>query len=201
MPLQIGVTGGIGAGKSIVCRVFAALGVPIYSADDRAKWLLQNDPALRSAIVRLLGQEAYTAEGLYNRTWVARQVFGQPHLLQQLNALVHPRVREDTEAWVQAHQNATYIIKEAAIMAKAGTNNSLDKVVLIQAPILLRLSRIKQRDPQRTESEIRDIIARQMPDEERLQVADFVIQNDEHQLLIPQVWRLHQIFSTQSSPF
>jgi len=198
MALQIGITGGIGSGKSIVCRVFAALGAPIYVADDRAKWLLNHDATLKNAVEKLLGEDAYLSDGQYNRNWVASQVFSNPSLLHQLNALVHPRVWEDTADWVKQHQSSPYLIKEAAIMAKAGQNNDLDKVVVVCAPIETRIKRVQQRDPQRTEASIRDIIARQASDDERLKIADYVIDNDESQLLIPQVWALHQAFSESS---
>jgi dephospho-CoA kinase len=197
MALQIGITGGIGSGKSLVCRVFGALGVPVYSADERAKWLLNHDPKLRKTVEALLGNEAYTAEGSYNRQWVAGRVFQNPVLLRELNAVVHPRVGEDTLQWMQTHQNALYVVKEAAIMSKAGSNNSLDKVVVVQAPVDLRVKRVQQRDPHRSETEIRDIINRQVSEEERLKIADFVIQNDEKRLLLPQIWQLHELFSQQ----
>lgn len=192
--LKIGVTGGIGSGKSIVCRIFSALGVPVYSADDRAKWLLNHDLSLKSAVTQLLGSEAYLPNGIYNRAWVASQVFQNPPLLQKLNAIVHPRVGEDTQEWVEQNSNAPYVIKEAAIMAKAGQNNDLDKVIVVDATVDLRVARVMQRDPQRSEKDIRDIIARQISDEERHKIADFVIYNDESQLLIPQVWKLHLLF-------
>ncbi len=192
--LQIGVTGGIGSGKSIVCRVFSALGVPVYSADERAKWLLNHDPKLRHSVIELLGNEAYVANGSYNRAWVASQVFQNPALLQKLNAIVHPRVGEDTQVWVEQNSKAPYVIKEAAIMAKAGQNNALDKVIVVDAPANLRVARVLQRDPQRSEKEVRDIIARQISDEERHKIADFIIYNDESRLLIPQVWALHELF-------
>jgi dephospho-CoA kinase len=192
--LQIGITGGIGSGKSIVCRIFSALGVPVYSADDRAKWLLNHDLSLKSAVTQLLGSEAYLPNGIYNRAWVASQVFQNPPLLQKLNAIVHPRVGEDTQEWVEQNTNAPYLIKEAAIMAKAGQNNALAQVIVVHAPAALRVARVLKRDPQRSEKEVRDIIARQISDEERHKIADFVINNDESQLLIPQVWGLHQLF-------
>ena len=197
MALQIGITGGIGSGKSLVCRVFGALGVPVYSADERAKWLLNHDPKLRKTVEALLGSEAYTAEGSYNRQWVAGQVFQNPVLLRELNAVVHPRVGEDTLQWMETYQNTPYVVKEAAIMSKAGSNNSLDKVVVVQAPVDLRVKRVQQRDPHRSETEIRDIINRQVSEEERLKIADFVIHNDEQQLLLPQIWQLHELFSQQ----
>lgn len=195
MALQIGITGGIGSGKSIVCRIFEALGAPFYSADERAKWLLNNDEKLKKAVEALLGQNAYLPDGSYNRRWVAQEVFSTPTLLHQLNAIVHPRVGEDTESWLKKHKKSPYVIKEAAIMARAGQRNLLDKVVVVQAAVELRIARVLSRDPQRSEPEIRDIISRQICDSERLKLADFVVINDETQLLLPQVWHLHQLFS------
>ena len=194
--IQIGVTGGIGSGKSVVCRIFEALGAPIYNADDRAKWLINHDEPLKIAIKNLLGEIAYLPDGSYNRVWVAAQVFNNAVLLQQLNALVHPLVFEDAAAWLRQHQNAPYVVRESALMKK-GTG--IDKIVVIHAPVATRIKRIKQRDPQRSEQEIRDIIARQMPDSERLAMADFVIYNDETQLLIPQVLRVFELISSQQS--
>jgi dephospho-CoA kinase len=166
---QVGVTGGIGSGKSVVCQIFSALGVPIYNADDRAKWLIQHDPSLVSST--------------------------NPSLLQQLNALVHPLVGLDTQKWNASHTSFQYVIKEAALFNKAGKGNSLDTLVVVTAPLELRIKRILKRDTQRTEAEVRNIIARQASDEERLQMADYVIVNDESELLVEQVLRLHQRFS------
>lgn len=198
-PLQIGVTGGIGAGKSIVCRIFAALGTPVYDADSRAKWLTNSDPALRADIIALLGSNAYVpaADGAltYNRAWVAEQVFTNSPLLAKLNALIHPCVLADTEAWVKEHEHYPYLIKEAALMRAAGDHNTLDKVIVVTAPIDLRIARIRQRDPQRNEADIRNIMARQISDTDRLKIADYTIRNDETELLIPQVLHLHDQFS------
>ena len=199
-PLQIGVTGGIGSGKSVVCRVFAALGAPVYEADARAKWLTNHDPVLRTGIVNLLGQEAYTVDlseperGVYNTAWVASRVFADPRLLAQLNALIHPRVMVDTEQWVARHTTYPYVIKEAALMRAAGDHNSLDKVIVVTAPLDLRIARIRQRDPHRSEADIRNIIARQISDDERLTIADIVLRNDENKLLLPEIVRLHEQF-------
>lgn len=195
MSLQIGITGGIGSGKSLVCRIFSALGIPIYSADDRAKWLLNHDEKLKKTVEALLGSEAYLPDGSYNRQWVASKVFNNSILLRELNAVVHPRVGEDTQAWLKLHSKAPYVVKEAAIMGKARQNNSLDKVIVVHSPVDVRVERVMQRDPQRSETEIRDIIARQVSDEERIKVADYVVYNDDNQLVIPQVWQLHQLFS------
>lgn len=192
--LQIGITGGIGSGKTIVCQLFRALGIPVYEADERAKWLTEHDPILKADITRVLGAQAYDATGHYNRSWVASQVFSNPDLLKALNAVIHPRVFADTDAWVQTHADKPYVLKEAALMRAAGDGNTLDKVIVVQAPLTLRIERIQKRDPQRSEAEIRNIIERQISDEERLRLANYVIQNDEQQLLIPQVIQLHEEF-------
>lgn len=196
-PRQIGVTGGIGSGKSVVCHVFRTLGIPVYEADERARWLTEHDPILKADIIRVLGSNAYDALGRYNRAWVASQVFTNPGLLGQLNAVIHPRVWSDTDAWVGQHADKPYVIKEAALMQAAGKGNSLDKVIVVWAPIDVRLERIRQRDPHRSDEEILNIINRQASDEERTQIADYVVKNDEHQLLLPQIVRLHEEFLRQ----
>jgi dephospho-CoA kinase len=192
--MLIGITGGIGSGKSTVCQLFRALGAPVYEADDRAKWLTNHDPILRADILRLLGPEAYTEAGTYNRPWVATQVFADPNLLQQLNSLIHPRVWADSAAWVQTNARKPYLIYEAALMRAAGDGNALDTVVVVSAPETLRIQRVRQRDPHRSEPEIRKIIQNQISDDDRARIADVVVKNDESELLIPQVLTLHEQF-------
>lgn len=198
-PLQIGITGGIGSGKSIVCRVFETLGAPVYYADERAKWLTEHDPILKADVMRVLGSQAYDSLGRYNRAWVASQVFAEPLLLGQLNAVIHPRVFADTALWVGQHADKPYVVKEAALMRAAGDGNTLDKVVVVTAPVALRIERIRLRDPHRSPAEIQHIIDRQVSDADRLQLADYVLYNDEEQLLLPQIVALHQQFSAQPS--
>lgn len=190
----IGITGGIGSGKSIVCKIFEVLGVPVYYADERAKWLTNNDLQLRKEIKELLGREAYDSNGLYNRKWVASQVFDNPSLLKILNSLIHPRVYDDTKKWLQQHQDNRYVIREAALSNAAGVGNDLSQLIVVTSPIDLRIARIKKRDPQRNEDEIKAIIARQKTEEEFQQIADYQIINNEKELLIPQVLSLHKIF-------
>jgi dephospho-CoA kinase len=196
-PLQIGVTGGIGSGKSLVCRVFETLGAPVYYADERAKWLTEHDPILKADIMRVLGSGAYDSLGRYNRAWVASQVFADPLLLDQLNAVIHPRVVSDTARWVGLQADKPYVVKEAALMRAAGDGNTLDKVVVVLAPVALRIERIRLRDPHRSLTEIQHIIDRQVSDADRMQMADYVLHNDEAQLLLPQIVALHQEFSAQ----
>ncbi|SOD91689.1 dephospho-CoA kinase [Spirosoma fluviale] len=198
-PLQIGVTGGIGSGKSVVCTVFKALGIPVYEADERAKWLTEHDPILKADIKRVLGTDAYSPSGTYNRAWVASQVFTDPALLAALNAVIHPRVFADTAAWVNEHADKPYVVKEAALMNQAaGDGNTLTKIIVVQAPVALRIQRIRKRDPHRSDAEIQNIIDRQLSDEARLRLADYVIENDERQLLLPQIIRLHEDFLQQA---
>ncbi|TDB65109.1 dephospho-CoA kinase [Arundinibacter roseus] len=193
-PLEIGVTGGIGSGKSIVCRIFSCLNVPIYDADKRAKWLTVNDLDLKSQIVTLLGESAYDSDGTYNRTYVAQRVFKDSALLTQLNQLIHPKVHEDAADWLKSKLHVPYVIREAALMKKAGDQNTLDFTVLVTAPLDLRISRTLARDPHRTAEDIRAIMQNQLSDEERQKFADFVIDNSADSPLIPQVLTLHNHF-------
>lgn len=188
----IGITGGIGSGKSLVCRIFRVLGVPVYEADARAKWLTAHDPILRKAIVELLGETAYLPSGEYNRAWVAGQVFGNPELLHQLNGLIHPRVRQDSAGWVQHHSGkAPYLLYEAALMRAAGDGNPFANVIAVHAPVELRLHRVLTRDAHRTEADVRAIMANQVTDEERLAWANFILENNEKTPLLDQVLALH----------
>ncbi len=189
-PLQIGVTGGIGSGKSIVCRIFACLGVPVYEADARARWLVDNDPDIKSEVIELLGEEAF-AQGYYNRKYVASRVFSDSELLQKLNHIIHPRVRADGNRWLEGHSSQRYVLREAALMKRAGEGNELDRVVVVTAPLALRIDRVKSRDPQRSQADILAIIESQISEEARLQLADFVIDNGDGSALIPQVLSLH----------
>jgi dephospho-CoA kinase len=187
----IGVTGGIGAGKSVVCRVFRAIGVPVYDADERAKWLTNHDPELRIAIIDLLGSDAYDAAGIYNRPWVAAQVFSNPDLLTRLNALIHPRVFADTLAWASQHRHAPFLVREAALI---NSRANLDKLIVVTAPVEIRIARVRQRDPHRSEADIHQIMDRQMTDDERIKLADYVLANNDSALLLPQIVALDAEF-------
>lgn len=191
MAKVIGITGGIGSGKSLVCKIFSILGISIYEADTRAKWLVAHNIPLKNSIIQLLGENAYTASGDYNREWVASQVFNNADLLLQLNALIHPAVRQDARTWIEDHQQHSFVLYEAALMKAAGDGNAFDKVIVVDAPKALRIKRVKARDG-RTEAAIEDIIARQISESKRLKIADFVINNDEKEPLLDQVLALYQ---------
>lgn len=192
--LKVGVTGGIGSGKSTVCRIFAVLGVPVYDADSRAKWLQTHDEHLRGQIVEHFGVSAYLPDGMLNRTYMAAQVFNNPEKLQLLNSLVHPRVAQDSAQWLEQQQAAgkPYAIKEAALMIESGSYRQLDVLILVTAPDEVRIARVLKRDPHRSREEVAAIIGKQMPESEKMKYADYVVVNDGSQMLIPQVIGLHR---------
>jgi len=194
-PLQIGITGGIGSGKSLVCKIFQCLGVPVYDADSRAKALMTTDGILIEQIKKEFGNLAYHTDGTLNRKHIGEAAFGDPEKLKKLDAMVHPRVAANYAQWV-GEQTTPYVIKEAALLFEAGSYKNLDKIIVVSAPEQLRVKRVVVRDPQRSEQMVKDIIGNQMPDAEKISRADFVVMNDESQLVIPQVLRLHQIFVT-----
>lgn len=194
LPLQIGITGGIGSGKSLVCKIFNMLGVPTYDADSRAKILMTTDGILISQIKKEFGSLSYDADGTLNRKYLGETVFKNEEKLNRLNALVHPRVGEDYISWVRQQANVKYVLKEAALLFESGSNKSLDKIIVVTAPETLRVQRVLKRDPHRTIEQTKGIIRAQMADEEKTKKADYVILNDEATLLIPQVLNLHQQF-------
>lgn len=193
-PLQIGITGGIGTGKSFVCKIFKHLNIPVYDADSRAKWLMANDAGLKESIIDAFGEESYT-EGQLNRKYLANKVFNDSDNVSQLNKLVHPAVGRDYRQWVKESQNKPYLLKEAALMFESGSYKHLDKVIYVHAPKELRLKRIKQRDPHRSEAEIAAIIKKQLGADEMQRRSDYTIYNDEQQMLLPQILELHEKFA------
>jgi dephospho-CoA kinase len=198
--LRVGVTGGIGSGKSLVCRIFAAFGIPVYDADYWAKWLITEDLSVKTAITQLFGHEAYLPDGAYNRRLVASIVFSDKGALEALNNIVHPALAEHSMAWhIAACRNgAPYTIKEAAIMVESGMHRALDVLVVVTAPEALRIQRTIERDGV-SEAAVRDRIASQMPESEKLALADHVIVNDGKHSLLPQIWQIHQGLLKQSA--
>ncbi|MCP4521939.1 MAG: dephospho-CoA kinase [Cytophagales bacterium] len=187
---KIGITGGIGVGKTIVAQVFEVLGVPIYNADQRAKYLMNNDPILKAGISKTFGSASYQDNTL-NRDYIAKQVFANRDLLNQLNQLVHPCVTKDFDTWCEKHSDKDYVLKEAALLYETGGFKQLDAMIVIDAPLSLRIERIHKRDPFRNEEEIKNIIEKQMDNQEKVAKADYVISNDEQKLVISQVLDTH----------
>jgi dephospho-CoA kinase len=197
--LQIGITGGIGSGKSLVCKIFQHLGVPVYDADSHAKKLMTTDGILVSGIKKEFGDLAYNADGSLNNVYLANHVFHDEKKLQLLNSLVHPRVANDYMNWVAQNRNSDYLLKEAALLFEAKTNQVLDKIIVVSAPEELRIKRVLNRDKHRTAEQIKEIVEKQMPEDEKLKRADYIIVNDETKPVIPQVLDLHLIFTSSNN--
>ncbi|GAA0877693.1 dephospho-CoA kinase [Algoriphagus jejuensis] len=190
-PLWVGITGGIGSGKSTVAKIFRLLGIPVYSSDDRAKWLMANDSELKSQISTVFGEESYLPDGAVNRAFLAENAFSDRSKVTQINALVHPAVGRDFRAWAE-NQTSPYLLKEAALLFETGAVRELDKVINVSSPLKIRVARTLMRDPHRDETQVNQIIDQQMPDEEKNELADFVIKNTDNKLLIPQVLEIHR---------
>ncbi|MEO6760273.1 MAG: dephospho-CoA kinase [Saprospiraceae bacterium] len=200
--LRIGITGGMGSGKTTVCRIFESLGIPVYDADQRAKWLIQNDADLHRGIESIFGKEAYLSDGAYNRPWVAKLAFAQPEKLSALNALIHPAVEMDSRDWheQQAAAGFPYTLREAALMIESGNHRWLDVLIVVTAPEWLRVERVKQRDGL-SQAQIQARLANQLPEAEKIRLADYLIANDGERLLVPQVLAIHQQIIARRNEF
>ena len=202
--LRIGITGGIGAGKSTICTIFEQIGVPIYDADSRAKWLMQNEPELKKEIKNSFGWDAFTRKEELNREYLAKVVFNNQEKLELLNSLVHPAVKQDYEQWTIQHREKPYSLKEAALLFESNSYKNLHKVIVITCPIEMRIERIMKRDHVKKEDVLKRI-QNQSTDKQRLEKADFVIFNDGRRSLIEQTLKIHnevlELRETETLPF
>jgi dephospho-CoA kinase len=188
MAIRVGITGGMGSGKSTVAAVFASLGMPVYQADEAAKRLMNENAQVREQLIKNFGKPVYK-DGLLDRSFLAKAVFNDKEKLALLNAIVHPVTIQDGEDWM-ARQNSHYAIKEAAIIFETGSQRYLDYIIGVYAPLTLRLHRSMKRDGLNKE-EVTARMDRQMDDDIKMKLCDAVIVNDDQQALIPQVMRLH----------
>lgn len=189
--LRIGITGGIGSGKSTVARIFNVLGIPVYSSDDASKRLMNEDEELKKNIIKAFGGETYT-NGKLNRKYLATKAFSDHNTIQLLNSLVHPATIKDAIAWMEK-QKAPYVMKEAALIFESGSDKFLDVVIGVKSPFSLRLTRTIKRNNV-TAEEVEARMKLQMDEEEKLSLCDYIILNDEQKMLIPQVLLLHEKF-------
>lgn len=196
MGLKIGITGGIGSGKSIVCRIFKVLGIPVYDADKESKDIMVNDETVVEAIKQAFGAESYLEGGELNRSFLAETVFQDQERLDLLNSIVHPVVIQAGVDWTAA-QSGSYSVKEAALLFESGSYTKLDYTILVTAPEELRIQRVTDRDKVSVE-QVRARMAKQWSDVQKAKLADFVIVNDGNASLIRQVIDLHNRFIAHS---
>jgi len=188
--LKIGITGGIGSGKTTVCKVFQLQHIPVFYADTQAKIIMQTDLQLVADIKDAFGKDVYSPGGVLNRSMLAALVFSDEEKLKKLNSLVHPAVFKAFDKWV-AQQEAPYVMKEAALLFESGSYKDCDYTILVKAPQRLKIARIMERDKV-SESDVLKRMSKQLSDEEKELRSDFIILNDEQQMLIPQVLDLHE---------
>lgn len=192
--IVVGLTGGIGSGKSTVAKLFLQLGIPVYNSDDVAKELMNNSNSLQSKIIGLLGKDAILG-GQINRSFIAEKVFGNKKMLEHLNAIVHPEVKNHFSKWLK-NQNSKYIIKESALIFENNMQNQFDFIIVVLSDTTERIKRIKERDG-RSLNQIKAIIEKQTSDDVRCAHADYIIHNQTIEELKAQVENInHQILNS-----
>ena len=186
---MIGLTGGIGSGKTTVAKIFATLGIPVFNADETAKELMQSNPLLKQQLIQQFGAEVYL-NGQLNKAYLSNIVFNDTYQLNLLNSIVHPASIQAAWDWA-AQQNASYLIKEAALIFESNAAEGLDQVIGVTAPIPLRIHRVMQRD-QCTKAEVEIRMRNQVSDSIKMKLCDWVLHNNDQELLIPQVLKIHE---------
>ncbi|WP_367209740.1 dephospho-CoA kinase [Sphingobacterium sp. R2] len=189
--MKIGITGGIGSGKTFICKLFKAMAVPVYNADEEAKKLMNTDIRIKERLIAEFGAETYP-DGKLDRAFLAQRIFSDSAKLELVNGIIHPIVIQEAKEWA-AQQKSRYTLKEAALLFESGSYKDLDYTILVTAPLSVRVQRVMKRDKV-TEGQVMERINKQLADEEKLKLADFVIVNDGTTPLLPQVWNLHQKF-------
>ena len=196
--IKVGLTGGIGSGKTTIARFFELLNIPVYYSDTAAKSLMINNLKIKQQLSDLLGSDVYLGNGELNKTYISSKIFTNSAVLKQVNEIVHPFVEEDFYQFCETHRNQKYIIKESAILIETGLYKKLDKMILITANIQDRIQRVALRD-RLSQEQIQEKINKQLSDSDKILYSDFQIQNDNQQLLIPQVLKIHhQIITTNN---
>ncbi|NCU05809.1 MAG: dephospho-CoA kinase [Chitinophagaceae bacterium] len=188
--LKIGLTGGIGSGKTTVAKVLEVLGVPVYYADDAAKELMNKNELLKQQLIFHFGEETYFADGQLNRKYLASVVFNNKEKLELLNSLVHPATIAHAQEWF-SNQHSPYVIKEAALLFESGSADGLDYIIGVTAPAAVRIKRVMDRDHVSAD-EVKKRMANQIDETLKMKLCDFVLRNNEQDLLLPQVTALHE---------
>lgn len=196
--MKIGLTGGMGSGKTTVCHMFESLGIPVYYADTRAKKIMVENKEVKQKIKQLLSNNAYFRNGRPDRKFIAGKVFSNPDLLQALNAIIHPAVHQDFEDFYRTHsQKAPYVVNEAALLVENGSYKRFDRLIVVTCPEEIRVKRIVKRDKITPEA-VYARLKNQLPESEKIRHAHFLIDNSGEKSLIPQVWSIHQALISKS---
>ncbi|MBN2519596.1 MAG: dephospho-CoA kinase [Bacteroidales bacterium] len=188
--IKVGLTGGIGSGKSVISKIFRILDIPVYFADQRAKELMENNEIIKSKLMDIFGKKIYHKNKL-QRKLLSQIIFKDGKLLQKVNSIVHPIVRDDFIEWMKYKTGYKYVIEEAAILFETGYYKEFDKIITVIAPVDLRIQRIILRD-NTTENEVKQRMKNQWEDEDKIKYSDYIIINDDKELVIPQVLKIHK---------
>ena len=188
--LKVGLTGGIGSGKTTVAKIFTSLGIPVFSADQEARHLMETSEDIISSIKSFFGNDSYNDSGI-NRKYLAKMVFSDPASLLKLNQLTHPAVHRQFDSWAKQHQDVPYLVEESALLCEAEALRYFDFLVLVIAPQNKRIERVMKRDGV-TEQEVKNRINSQMTDEEKIPLAHFLIFNDDQNMVLNQVLAFHK---------
>ncbi len=189
--IKVGLTGGIGSGKTFLSEIFIHLGVPVYFSDQRTKLLYQTNSTLKAALIQSYGNQIYLPSSKINKDFLRQIIFNNPKERERINQLVHPFVMADFNHWCMQQIHAPYILKESALLFETGLFRQLDKTILVVAPEQIKIKRLIEREKQ-SPAEIRKTMTTQMSDDEKEKFANFVIINDEKRLLLPQILAIHQ---------
>lgn len=183
--IRVGVTGGIGSGKSLVCHVFSQLGIPVYTADEEAKHLMDHNPQIKKGLTGIFGDSIF-ADGKLNRKMLSDMIFDDPVLLSDVNRIIHPVVIKDFLDWCGSFTSAPFVIQESAILFETNAINLFDFIILVTAPLEIRIQRVLNRSGMTREKVMR-IIKNQLPEEEKIVRSHFVIKNDDSTLILPRI--------------
>jgi len=197
MAIKVGITGGIGSGKSFISRIFETLSIPTYDADKQAKELMNSDPEIKEKLIAAFGANTYNSSGELDRPYLSDVVFKDEKKLKKLNDIVHPIVINHGNRWGEK-QKGPYSLKEAALLFESGSYKNLDYTILVTSPLELRIKRVMDRD-QTSRQQVESRISKQMSDQEKLPLADMVILNDGHTPLLPQIMDIHNFLLSKEA--
>lgn len=193
MMKKIGITGGIGSGKTTVCKIFESMDIPVYYADREAKKIMTSNLSVKKQLKDLLGEKAFYNNGKPDRNYIAAKIFSDKELLNKINEIIHPAVQLDADRWYEIlknENNSKYCLKEAALLVETGSYKSLDSIIVVTCPEDIRIHRVMKRDKVKFDEVIKKV-QNQLPEEDKVKLADYVIVNDGKSSLIPQIWSIH----------